>query len=167
MHYESVTTVIRNLNAAAVEYLVVGGLAVVAHGYVRFTADVDLLIGLESANVKNAIHVFKAMGYKPRAPVPIEDLADSAKRQLWAREKALTVFSLFSDSHPGTEIDIFVEDPLGIRQALQSAKQVEIAAGVPAPICSLSDLLKLKAMAGRPKDLLDIQKLRELHSELP
>lgn len=167
MHYESVTTIIRNLNAAAVEYLVVGGLAVVAHGYVRFTADVDLLIGLDSVNVKNAVRVLKAMGYKPRAPVAIEELADSAKRELWAREKDLTVFSLFSDSHPGTEIDIFVEDPLGIRQALQSAKYVEIAGGVSAPICSLSDLLKLKTIAGRPKDLLDIQKLRELHRELP
>lgn len=167
MHYESVTTIIRNLNDAAVEYLVVGGLAVVAHGYVRFTADIDLLIGLDSANVKNAVRVLKAMGYKPRAPVAIEELADPAKRQLWVREKAMTVFSLFSDSHPGTEIDIFVEDPLGIRQALESATHIEIAGGVAAPICSLSDLLKLKTIAGRPQDLLDIQKLRELHRELP
>ncbi len=53
MHYESITTLIKNLNDAAVEYLVVGGLAVVAHGYVRFTADVDLLLGLDHANVKN------------------------------------------------------------------------------------------------------------------
>lgn len=34
--------VLRTLNEHEVRYLVVGGLAVVAHGYVRFTKDLDL-----------------------------------------------------------------------------------------------------------------------------
>lgn len=165
VHYDSVTTIIRNLNQAAVRYLVVGGLAVVAHGYVRFTADVDLLIGLESENVQNAMGVLKALEYTPRAPVPIEAFADPAKRRLWIREKAMTVFSLYSALYPDTEIDIFVEDPLGFDQAVKNAENFEIAEGVFAPVCSLTDLIKLKAMAGRPQDLLDIQKLKLLRQE--
>jgi predicted nucleotidyltransferase len=167
VQYDSVTTIIRNLNEAGVRYLVVGGLAVVAYGYVRFTADVDLLLGLESVNAQNAMRVFKAMGYTPRAPVPIETFSDPAMRQLWIREKAMAVFSLYSPLHPGTEIDIFVEDTLGFDQAVKNAKSFEIARGVAALVCSLSDLIKLKAMAGRPQDLLDIQKLTALHREMP
>ena len=163
MHYESVTTIIRNLNEAAVRYLVVGGLAVVAHGYVRFTADIDLLIGLDPMNVTNAINVLKAMGYTPRAPVAIEEFANPTQRTNWRCQKLMTVFSLFSATHPGTEIDIFIEDPLGFDQAITNAMNVEIAKGVAAPVCSLSDLLKLKSIAGRPQDLLDIQKLKALH----
>jgi len=42
----SVEAIIGALNAARVRYLVAGGLAVVAHGYVRFTADIDQLRAL-------------------------------------------------------------------------------------------------------------------------
>jgi hypothetical protein len=37
MKIEDVRTILRALNDANVRYLIVGGLAVVAHGYVRFT----------------------------------------------------------------------------------------------------------------------------------
>jgi len=35
------------LNDAKVQYVIVGGLATVLHGYARFTADIDLVINLE------------------------------------------------------------------------------------------------------------------------
>ncbi len=44
MTSSSVQAIIQALNEAGVRYLVVGGLAVVAHGHVRFTADVDLVL---------------------------------------------------------------------------------------------------------------------------
>ena len=42
MELRSIEAIIRALNDAQVKYLVVGGLAVNAHGYERFTKDVDL-----------------------------------------------------------------------------------------------------------------------------
>ena len=41
--------IVRALNTAAVEYLIVGGLAVNAQGFVRSTRDVDLVLKLDSA----------------------------------------------------------------------------------------------------------------------
>ena len=41
MKLESVSAIVEALNAAKVRYLVAGGLAVVAHGYLRFTNDLD------------------------------------------------------------------------------------------------------------------------------
>ena len=38
-----------------VRYLVAGGLAVNVHGYLRFTKDVDLVVQLESDNIRRAL----------------------------------------------------------------------------------------------------------------
>jgi hypothetical protein len=38
---------ITGLSNAGVRYLIVGGVAVVLHGYLRATADLDLIIGLD------------------------------------------------------------------------------------------------------------------------
>lgn len=45
MTRSSIESLFGALNAANARYLVAGGLAVVAHGLVRFTADVDLFVG--------------------------------------------------------------------------------------------------------------------------
>src|SRR5213596_2575549 len=99
MERHSVDAVVEALNAANVRYLVAGGLAVVAHGYVRFTADVDLIVDLEPANVVRAVAALESLGYRPRAPVAFAEFADPRKRAEWARDKNLTVFSVHSAQH--------------------------------------------------------------------
>jgi hypothetical protein len=61
---------ITGLSNAGVRYLIVGGVAVVLHGYLRATADLDL-IGLDRPNVEAALRTFEGMGFQPRAPVPL------------------------------------------------------------------------------------------------
>lgn len=160
MEQHSVETIVAALNAGHVRYLIAGGLAVVAHGYVRFTADVDLIVDLEPANVRRAIAALAGLGYRPRAPVPFEDFADAAKRQQWIREKGLTVFSLYSPAHALTEVDLFVEAPLDFDRAYEKATRREAAPGIQATFVGLEDLLRLKQQAGRPQDLIDVDKLR-------
>src|SRR5688572_3753849 len=73
----SVETIVQTLNDAGVRYLVVGGLAVVAHGFVRFTADVDLVLDLAADNLNKAVAALSSLGYRPRAPVPLHEFADA------------------------------------------------------------------------------------------
>ena len=47
MKLESIGTIFQSLNEANDKYLLAGGLAVVAHGYVRFTADIDIILGMD------------------------------------------------------------------------------------------------------------------------
>ena len=42
------------LNEAGVRYVIVGGLAVVLHGYPRFTADLDIVLDLEALKKRGA-----------------------------------------------------------------------------------------------------------------
>jgi hypothetical protein len=162
MEKNSVEAIIRELNRHQVRYLIAGGLAVVAHGYVRFTADVDLLLSMDSGNLSTAVAVLQGLKYRPRAPVPFEQFIDPANRSQWIEEKGLTVFSLFSPEHPATEIDLFVDPPLVFEDAYRRAAHMEISPGINAAFCSLDDLIEMKMKAGRPLDLEDIAQLRRL-----
>jgi len=74
----------------------------------------------------------------------------------------MTVFSLFSNIHPATEIDLFLEPPIDFDGAYRRAVRQEVAPGTPAVFCSLEDLIELKTLSGRPEDREDIEKLKQL-----
>jgi hypothetical protein len=165
MKRDSVVAIVAALNANQVRYLIVGGLAVVAHGYVRFTADVDLMLSVEPDNLKRSVEALKALGYYPRAPVDMDDFIDPSKRQEWAQVKNMTVFSLFSDVHQATEIDLFLEPPIDFDTAYARAVRQEVALGTVAMFCSFEDLIELKTLAGRPKDREDVENLKKLRED--
>ena len=165
MTKRSVEATVEALNAHGVRYLIAGGLAVVAHGYLRFTADIDIILDLHPDNVTRAIEALGSLGYRPRAPVPFRDFINPEKRRQWVREKGLTVFSLYSPDHQATEIDVFVELPLDFDPAYRAAARFEIAPGVSAVFVAYEDLLRLKKLAGRPRDLEDIERLQAIRAE--
>ncbi len=162
MERRSIEAVIRALNAEGVRYLVVGGLAVVAHGYVRLTVDVDLVLDMDEGNLRRAVAALSRLGYHPRAPVAFEQFCDARARATWVREKGMTVFSLFSPQHEMTEIDLFVEAPFNFASAYSSAIRKEVAPGTAATFAGKQDLIALKKRAGRPQDLQDIEQLSAL-----
>ena len=158
----SVETIVRALNEAGVRYLIAGGLAVVAHGFVRFTADVDMVLDLDAENVRRAVSALSSLGYRPRAPVPLERFAEAQERSRLVSERGMTVFSLFSPGHVATELDLFVELPFDFELVYARAARLEVAPGTPAPFVSIEDLVEMKRKAGRPQDLLDIERLESL-----
>jgi predicted nucleotidyltransferase len=149
------------LHEAEVRYLVVGGVAVVLHGHLRVTADVDLVVQLESDNVKRAVRALERLGFRPRAPVPISDFADPQIRESWIRDKGLMVFSLWSPEHPGFEVDLFVREPFEFDAVYDRAVRVQLETCT-ITVISLPDLIVLKENAGRPRDQEDIAALRAL-----
>jgi hypothetical protein len=162
MTSRSVEAIVQALNRAEARYLIVGGLAVVAHGHVRFTADMDLVLDPEPAGLRRAIEALGALGYRPRAPVALEEFLDAAKRRNWMKEKGLTVFSLFSSAHPATELDLFVEPPFEFDGAFRQAARFEVGPGVSATFVSRDQLIAMKRAAGRPQDLQDVARLEVL-----
>lgn len=142
------------LAQARVRYLVVGGVAVVLHGHPRLTADLNLVVALDPKNLRAAIRALASLGYRPRAPVDAEAFADPAVRRSWIAEKGLRVFSLWSDSLPATEVDLFVEEPFPFDDAYARGVRVWVQ-GVPITVAGLEDLIALKRAAGRQKDLED------------
>jgi hypothetical protein len=81
MEVRSVEAIVRALNGAGVEYLIVGGLAVSAHGYERLTVDVDLVVGLQSENITLALRTLSAAGWRMSIPVTPEEFANPKLRE--------------------------------------------------------------------------------------
>lgn len=162
MERRSVETIVRALDDAGVRYLVVGGLAVVAHGFLRFTADIDLVLDPDPAAMRRAVEALSGLGYTPRAPVPFVHYADPEARATWVREKGLAVFSVFSPEHRATEIDLFLEPPFDFETVYVRARRFEVGPGATATFVDLPDLLELKRRVGRPQDLQDIAALESV-----
>jgi predicted nucleotidyltransferase len=163
MRLASVEAVARALNDGGVPFIVVGGLAVVAHGYGRQTADVDFVIRLDPAAVHAMFHALDSLGYRPRVPVTAMGFADPEQRDRWISEKGMQVLNFHSDAHRDTPVDVFVSEPFDFGTEYQQALVQEIAPGVPMRIVKLETLLRMKADVGRPQDIADVAELRRIH----
>ena len=162
MEVRSIEVIFKALNDARVKYLVVGGLAVNAHGYERLTVDVDLVVGLEHENITRALNALQSEGWQLVIPVTPDEFANPKLRESWRREKNLVALKLWSDAHRRTPVDIFVYEPFNFEMEFSRAKWEPVAGDIPAPIVCYETLLAMKKQAGRDKDLLDIENLKKL-----
>ncbi|MDA8172002.1 MAG: hypothetical protein M0Z48_09295 [Nitrospiraceae bacterium] len=141
------------------DYIVVGGVALVLHGVVRLTADLDIAVGLETRNLKKLISIMAKLGYKPAAPVKAEDLLDGALREKWIREKNMLAFGFRHLKGPGL-VDVMISTPVKYSELKKNAVMVK-AGGIKIPVVSITGLIKMKKGSGRPQDALDVEALRE------
>ncbi|MGH9894229.1 MAG: nucleotidyl transferase AbiEii/AbiGii toxin family protein [bacterium] len=162
MKLAALEAIMRALNAAHVRYLIVGGLAVAAHGYGRVTFDLDLVVQLQPDNAERALKAFEALGYRPLVPVAARDFADPAIRESWIRDKGMVVFQLHSDRHPETRVDLFVAEPFDFDREYDSALVGEIVPGLHIRFVRIETLIRMKEATGREKDREDVRQLTQL-----
>jgi len=163
MKLASFEAIVRALDAAEVRFIVVGGLAVIAHGYGRVTRDVDLVIQLQPGAIASAFKALDALGYCPRVPISAAQFADAGLRAEWIRDKGMKVLNFHSDSHRETPVDLFITEPFDFEEEYRSALLQESSPGLAVRILRLESLLRMKAEAGRGQDLADIDELNLLH----
>jgi Nucleotidyltransferase of unknown function (DUF6036) len=152
---ENIDEFITIANKHNVRMLVVGGGAVSFHGYQRHSADVDFWIETTEENFKKLVVVFKEMGYE------IEDFPKKVKNKeqnisikfspLDLNLELITNFSInksFDDAY-NDSIEVVVNENKFLRWN----------------ILSLEDLITSKIKSNRPKDILDVQQLREINKK--
>ena len=138
---------LRCLNKAGVDYIMVGGWAVNLHGYVRATIDLDIWI---LADQENARKVYAALGEfgAPLGEVKPEDFAQDG--------------TIFQIGVAPCRIDVINKiDGVSYADAAPRAipKTIE---GIPVRIISREDLIANKRASGRTKDLADAERLEGL-----
>lgn len=158
MFYEEI---FRELNKKKVDYVVVGGVAVVMHGVVRLTADLDLMVHLEEKNLAKFVEVMNELGYRPKVPVKAESFIDPENRRLWFEEKNMRVFSFYHPKKGILLIDIFIDEPVSYNKIKEDSVRMKMG-NLLIPTVSVEDLIKLKEISGRPQDLADIEALKRL-----
>lgn len=164
MRLGGVDSLVRALDEFGVRYLVAGGLAVNAHGYLRFTRDVDLVVQLDRRNILSAFEALRRIGYLPLVPVSGEDFADATKRNGWIATKGMTVLNFWSNHHRDTPVDVFVTEPFDFDEEYLRAL-VKPLGEIPVRFVSIPTLIRMKELAGRPHDLVDLDYLRKLTDE--
>jgi hypothetical protein len=152
---------IKALNDAEVRYVVVGGLAVVLHGHIRHTYDLDLIVDLAPAEAHRAMETLTGLGFRPKVPVKADEFADPSTRARWIQEKGLTVFAFWDPKDDTRIVDVFVDEPIAFED-LWARSVVLPLASTSVRVASIPDLVELKRRAGRPQDLTDIQALETI-----
>ena len=144
-----------------VQYVLVGGLAVQLHGFMRATFDIDLVLAMDDGNLARFIDVAKRFGLKPGSPVPIDSLRNAAQIAQWRREKGMLAFSLREPQAAGSVVDVLVRPEISFETLMANAVKGALF-GRRVLIASIDDLLAMKRAANRPKDQLDIVALEKI-----
>jgi hypothetical protein len=154
-------TIFDALNEEGVRYVVVGGVAVVLHGHVRFTKDVDLVLDLETQQVHAALRAFETLGLVPRLPVDADLLADPRARELWMKEKHALVFTFGDPQNPLRAVDVFLQAPMPFEELWERSLVLAVGRST-VRVASLADLIALKKQADRPIDADDVAALERI-----
>ena len=156
-----IADLLQSLSDEQVKYVLVGGLAVQLHGFLRSTFDIDLVLAMDDDNLSRFIAVAQHYGLIPAIPVPIDALRDGSQLDQWHREKGMLAFALREPQIGGSVVDILVRPEVPFETLMANAvvgqlftRQVWIA--------SIDDLLAMKRVANRPKDQLDIVALEKI-----
>lgn len=138
-----------------VEFVIIGGLAVLTHGHVRATVDLDICYARTPENLERIFEVLAPIHPRLRgAPEGLPFFFD-----VRTLRNGLN-FPLVTDEG---ELDLLgeVTGVGGYSDLVLQALTTE-AFGVTVRVMSLADLIRAKAAAGRPKDLLDLEALRAI-----
>lgn len=144
---------LKRLSVASVEMVVVGGLAVISHGHVRATLDLDVCYARTPENIRKLV----------AAVAPLHPRLRGAPEGLPFVWDEITIrnglnFTLVTDLG---DLDLLGEiTGLGnYNDVALRAVEIELH-GHPVRILELEDLIRSKAAAGRAKDLVDLEALR-------
>jgi len=156
------SALLRHLHAHGVEHIVIGGLAVSAHGHVRPSKDLDIVPNPARENLTRLASALaeanaQAAGINdfddseiPMSAVRVEDLLQGGNFRLVTDLGDLDLFGWVS----GIEAENLYAELDG--DALTG--NIE---GITVRVCSLDALRAMKRAAGRPQDLEDLDRLGE------
>jgi len=137
--HKTLRRVVKRLEKAGIPYAIVGGMAVIAHRYVRTTRDVDILL------TAGGFAEFK------RLLVPKHyELQPGRKRRFKDRTNQVTIDILVTGSFPGSGKPgpIAFPDPMSASEVVSNVR-----------VLKLTNLFELKLAAHRHRDFGDVVEL--------
>jgi predicted nucleotidyltransferase len=145
--------IFRALTRHQVDFVVIGGVAVQGHGYIRNTYDLDIIAAPTTPNATRLGEALAELEAELRVPGDIS-LADPHQLRAAPIISTATRFGLLDVVHVE-----HVAGPPKSYEALRASALVVPYQGMEVPVAGLSDLIRMKRAAGRERDLADIEAL--------
>jgi len=150
---EALRAVQEVLDGEDLRWFVFGAQAVVVYGRPRLTADVDVTLEASLEETLALLPILARHGFEARTPKPQEFLHST---------RVLPLVHVSS----GLAVDVVVAGP-GIEEEFLAHRRFVDLGGLKVPVISPEDLVVTKVLAGRPKDLEDVEGvLREQKGKL-
>lgn len=143
------------LNKAEVPYVVIGGFAVIANGYVRATEDLDVLVPAQPSVAGRVRTALGLLGATERDGSEIAAVKFDGEHHI----RAMTAHGILDVIPEG-------ESPLTYAEIAAGAFEGRIE-GHHALVAGLAHIVALKRLADRPRDRVDIESLETAHGRLP
>jgi hypothetical protein len=156
--------ILRTLLEHGVEFLVIGGLAVAAHGYERGTKDVDVV---PAQTTKNRRRLYAALFALDAEPVELGDLRPEELPVTFNEEGLDNGGNWTLRTHAG-RVDVMqwvpgIDD--GYEQLRPNAIEDEIPRVGRVAFAGYDDLVTMKRRANRPQDRLDLERLERIRED--
>lgn len=157
---------LQRLTEHGVDFVVIGGVAVILQASPRFTKDLDICYDLEQENLDRLGDVLVELGAKLRGTD--EDLPFVPDGRALRHTQMLTLVT----TDGGLDLLVDPEGSPGYRALRRRADEVDID-GIGVRVASIDDLIAMKRAAGRPQDLVDLESLelarrrRRMHPGAP
>lgn len=159
----SPTSLLVRLADATVDFVVIGAIAVVAHGHIRTTRDLDITYATEPENLEALGRALVALDARLRGVAEVVPFVPDGR--------TLRGAELLTLETAAGSLDLLAAPPGAppYAELKARAEPIEIE-GRPVLIAAIDDLLAMKRSAGRPRDLEDIEALeaiRAIRAERP
>ena len=141
------------LERIGIPYMVIGGQAVLLYGEPRLTKDIDITLGTDLDRLGEVLRLVRAIDLKP--------LVDP---DVFTRE---TMVLPCAETGTGIRVDLIFSFSPYEQQAMTRVKTVKVG-GTGVRFASVEDLIVLKMIAGRPRDLEDVESVlvKNAHADL-
>ena len=146
------------LDDAGVAFVLIGGVAAIAHGAATFTRDLDILIRFDAPTLTRLLAVL--------APLAPRFALDPAHRPIPSSVAELETYKNLYVSTALGRLDLLGSTPAGAFDALAARAITMDLDGHRLRVASLDDLIDIKAALGRPKDRIVEQELRAIRALL-
>jgi hypothetical protein len=138
----------RAFDALGISWYLFGAQAAIIYGVARLTADVDVTVRPPAAPVAEWVAALGRFGFTPQIVDP----------GFLAETRVLPLVH----GPTGLPLDIVLAGP-GLEEELLARAVVRSVDGVPVRVVEIADLVILKVVAGRPKDVDDVVALLRIH----
>lgn len=128
-----------------VKLVICGGMAVSVMGRPRTTYDVDAVLLVEERKLAELLQKFSRVGFKYDKREPVKNIRGNPFVTL--------VYSKFK-----TYVDLFIARSSFQKQILKRKKTVKLA-GIEVPLITAEDLILMKLLSGRERDLEDVREI--------